>query len=960
MIIVGNGRVGKTSMFKQLNGDKFNPEEKFTHGVQLGILDEKKLPLPTDGKTNTLNLVSWDFGGQEIFYATHQFFLSQEALYVLAWTDRKHVEAYLQRESEELPMGSARWREREEWLDNIRNIAPKSPILMVQTHADRKKIPINEADYAQEPYKATCLAFDAAIPLGLEELKKHIVQKLENELELYGQNVANQYLDVVEEVVNLAKTVDYIDMATFQGICERKGLTGDAYEQVRGYLHRTGAVVYLGSEACPRLKDIIYINPNWLTQQVYLLINNKLEARKGEIDSDYLDEVFPKDPKEKTARTYTEEEIARFLELVTQFELIFQDPEDPDLYYAPQYLPENPDRTTQRMIKLNKGLDRLAFVFRFPKYVPENVMINFVSRYGPNSHANTVPWKHGICFEFEGVVSCLVRFEPKEAGEPPSEFRVYIEEHNRAAEAAYTICEAFVKLSRRANAHVSVDGEHFVDWARLIEMAEDNEGAGFIRTVAGNHRVAVREFGELLNIQSDPLTEGEYRGFKKTPQGLRDRPRKVDKDYVEKDRFLIESSSTPPVLKIPILMSSLQQLVATGNLEEALQLLTKLVPSRMTNDVILLRGRYSRLQRDIERRDTRREDLEIEENRIQGAILSLARRAGILDQPSNVESSSQDKGGDPVYEERGFNKMEPDIIKDPKAEDQNIRNIEERVIGKYTLILNLSYDKFRNRIIEIEEKVRVELSISLQIDKSEIQISSIKRGSIKIVLKLREDAGQKLLSYYKDGGEIIIEIDGKKIPLSLDHGVQKILFLAANPTDQARMQTDLEYATIEKRLTEANFRDSFDLLKPKLSLTIVELIRAMNQSPQIVHFAGHGTIKGIMITTEGNQTQIMPTRALNRLFRKQRENVRLVILNACYSAEQAQAISSLGFCVFGMNAPIGDNAAVDFASGVYLGLGEGKSLENAFNDALIILETKHPHFDDIPEAWYMGEKLDWK
>lgn len=67
IILVGNGRVGKTSMFRRLKGWPFREDEKFTHGIQLGDLDKSRLPaVDTPG----LQANIWDFGGQEIFYYT--------------------------------------------------------------------------------------------------------------------------------------------------------------------------------------------------------------------------------------------------------------------------------------------------------------------------------------------------------------------------------------------------------------------------------------------------------------------------------------------------------------------------------------------------------------------------------------------------------------------------------------------------------------------------------------------------------------------------------------------------------------------------------------------------------------------------------------------------------------------------------------------------------------------------
>ncbi|MGB0525075.1 MAG: CHAT domain-containing protein [Flammeovirgaceae bacterium] len=185
---------------------------------------------------------------------------------------------------------------------------------------------------------------------------------------------------------------------------------------------------------------------------------------------------------------------------------------------------------------------------------------------------------------------------------------------------------------------------------------------------------------------------------------------------------------------------------------------------------------------------------------------------------------------------------------------------------------------------------------------------------------------------------------------------QTILFLAANPNDSAVLQNDKEFRIISERLRR---NQHYDLLRPEFAVTIENLLIAMNQQPNIVHFSGHGKQEGIMISNHQNTSQLMPTRALSRLFRQHRESVKLVLLNSCYSEEQAKVVSELDIYVIGMNDEIGESAAIDFASGIYIGLSEGKDFQKCFDDAMILLETKHDYATDLPQVWKGGEKLDW-
>ncbi len=98
---------------------------------------------------------------------------------------------------------------------------------------------------------------------------------------------------------------------------------------------------------------------------------------------------------------------------------------------------------------------------------------------------------------------------------------------------------------------------------------------------------------------------------------------------------------------------------------------------------------------------------------------------------------------------------------------------------------------------------------------------------------------------------------------------------------------------------------------------------------------------------------------LQRLFKPLKGKIDLVLLNACYSSTQAIEISKFDTYVVGYNLPIGDAAAIQFAQGLYSGLGEGKALDQAFNDAMIVLMTQSPAYAPMVEVWKDGEKLDW-
>jgi hypothetical protein len=178
--------------------------------------------------------------------------------------------------------------------------------------------------------------------------------------------------------------------------------------------------------------------------------------------------------------------------------------------------------------------------------------------------------------------------------------------------------------------------------------------------------------------------------------------------------------------------------------------------------------------------------------------------------------------------------------------------------------------------------------------------------------------------------------------------VRTILILAANPKSTDRLRLDEEVKKIEQGLERSKRRDQFKLVV-KWAVTDDDLRRAMlDNDPEIVHFSGHGTGTGqggpgrdLMIDREAEtgglafegdagQVQLITGDALARLFALCADSVKCVVLNACYSEVQADAIAKHIDYVVGMKKAIGDEAAVKFAVGFYDALGAGRDVEKAF------------------------------
>jgi len=161
--------------------------------------------------------------------------------------------------------------------------------------------------------------------------------------------------------------------------------------------------------------------------------------------------------------------------------------------------------------------------------------------------------------------------------------------------------------------------------------------------------------------------------------------------------------------------------------------------------------------------------------------------------------------------------------------------------------------------------------------------------------------------------------------------VKTILILAANPIGTNRLRLDEEVRDIEEGLTRSKYRDQFNL-KQRWALRLRDLRRVLlDHEPQIVHFTGHGETEGLMVEDKQGLAKIVPPGALAGLFKMYAERIECVVLSACYSNYQADAINKHIKYVIGMPAQIKDKAAIEFAVGFYDALGAGKTVEEAYD-----------------------------
>jgi TIR domain/CHAT domain len=166
----------------------------------------------------------------------------------------------------------------------------------------------------------------------------------------------------------------------------------------------------------------------------------------------------------------------------------------------------------------------------------------------------------------------------------------------------------------------------------------------------------------------------------------------------------------------------------------------------------------------------------------------------------------------------------------------------------------------------------------------------------------------------------------------------RVLFLAANPAGTTPLSLDEEIRAIDDKIRGAEHRDHLELTS-QWAVRLDDLSGLlMRRRPHVVHFSGHGAPAGEIILLGADGTpQPIPPEVLAALFRVLKDEVRVVVLNACYSEAQAKAIAREIDCAVGMSRAIRDDHAVAFASEFYQALAYGRSVQDSFDLGVIRL-----------------------
>ncbi len=374
VLVVGQGSVGKTSLIQNWVMGTFNPTESKTEGIVIIRWQTKNSEYKTKNNLPNIHLNIWDFGGQEIMHATHQFFLTKRSLYLLVLDSR------LTQEENRV----------EYWLKIIQSFGGESPVLIVGNKIDQHPLDIDRTGLQKKyPNIVGILETSAATGVGIEELKATITEQV-NKLPHISDLLPGTWFIVKNDLEELGRQSNFITHDKYLELCAENEVSDETSQRTLiGFLHDLGVVLHFQDD--PRLEALGILNPQWVTNGVYKILNSHtLFQNKGVLTTSMLDEILnlPEYPRGK--RLF-------IVDMMKKFELCY-DIEPDKTFLVPDLLPKD-----QPDLKFN-GIP--AFEYAYP-VLPSSVITRFIVRMNQKIDDGLV-WRTGVVLKI-GENKALVK-----------------------------------------------------------------------------------------------------------------------------------------------------------------------------------------------------------------------------------------------------------------------------------------------------------------------------------------------------------------------------------------------------------------------------------------------------------------------------------------------------------------------------------------------------------------------
>jgi internalin A len=398
LIVLGNGRVGKTQICRRLRGDPYDDAEPSTHGILVSsaILDGIEVPA-------RLNI--WDFGGQDLYHGTHALFLRTSAIFLLVWArETENVQAHEHRgvTFQNQPLTY--------WLAYVRHLAgTASPVLIVQTRCDRPQdealtLPVSDTDMAGFEHRVSLhysalndrkrAGLDGALREAVTWLREHQGIARIGIGRMRVQRALQAMRDADAAVPPEERQYRTITQEHFRRLCDEAGAVSSPVELLR-YLHNAGIVFHRSG----LFQDRIVLDQDWALDAIYAVFNRQkcwreLRRLRGRFTRPLLELlVWGK-------HSVAEQQL--FLDMMRSCGICFVHREGPDRdddateYIAPDLLPEQHEVRDELAALWDTEQPTETAEFEFEMLHP-GLVRGLICQIGTEAGPSALYWHGGMC-----------------------------------------------------------------------------------------------------------------------------------------------------------------------------------------------------------------------------------------------------------------------------------------------------------------------------------------------------------------------------------------------------------------------------------------------------------------------------------------------------------------------------------------------------------------------------------
>jgi len=261
-----------------------------------------------------MELNTWDFGGQQIYHATHQFFLTNRSLFVLVWDARHGWEA----------------GKLYNWLDRIQARAPDSPVMIVAAHIDERDADLPLDDLQRKyPQIRGHYKISNKDGTGIDDFRKRLAE-VSADLPLMGEEWPADWLAAANEIRSLKDS--YISPKKLGNLLAKHNVKGDSAGVLSQWLHELGDMLYFKEDE--ELNDLVILNPHWVSEAISdVLESEEVIEKKGILTRQHGDQIWS---------DISQSIRGHLLRLMEKFDLSYRTLENQEISLVVERLPLDP------------------------------------------------------------------------------------------------------------------------------------------------------------------------------------------------------------------------------------------------------------------------------------------------------------------------------------------------------------------------------------------------------------------------------------------------------------------------------------------------------------------------------------------------------------------------------------------------------------------------------------------